>query len=385
MKKLLALLLLPSLLMAQEKNPYGSYTPSVAAKPTTTNITAVSNAAVNLSTGAVQNKVGIFTIKENNFSWPISLNYSYSGLRTMDEPSLVGLGWGLVATGSVEREVRGIPDDYINGYYGSQSIRTSVIEPFAAKDDSKINVADMSQRKLIKEHIAYKLAQGIVDGEPDVFHIRLGNIQCSFKLGNNLTPVFLSNQNIKVEFTWDEIKITDTAGVVYILKDKHIIKSTELNAPNNPTGPDGVTAYTAAWYLSKIELPTSSKTIDFAYDLKTFTNYKFVPKVGLKAGQEPEFLIESERDSVPPAPAQPFKIIDVEDHALYSYMRKLAEIKLPVLSTITYSSGSVHFTSIMEDDYPLYKTIILKNKINQAIDTYEFTQVKHMRRGVDFN
>ena len=382
MKKLIALLLLPSLLMAQEKNPYGSYTPSVAAKPTTTNITAVSNAAVNLSTGAVQNKVGIYTIKENNFSWPISLDYSYSGLRTMDEPSLVGLGWGLVATGSVEREVRGIPDDFHNGYYGSQSIRTSVIEPFAAKDDSKINVADMNQRKLIKEHIAYKLAQGIADGEPDVFHIRLGNIQCSFKLGNNLTPVFLSNQNIKVEFTWDEIKITDTAGVVYILKDKHLIKATELSAPTNPTGPDGVTTYTAAWYLSKIELPTSNKTIDFAYDVKTFTNYKFLPKVSLKAGQEPEFLIESERDSIRPITNDTIKIIDVEDHALYAYMRKPAEIKLPVLSNITFSSGSLHFTSIMEDDYPLYKTITLKNKMNQAIDTYEFTQVKHMRRAL---
>ena len=380
MKKLIALLFLPAILMGQDKKPYGNYIPSVAAKPKTGSMASVSNATVNLSTGTVQNKVAIYTIKENDFNWPISLGYSYSGLKTMDTPSLVGLGWGLSAIASVDREVRGIPDDYTNGYYGTQSIKSSIIDSFVAKDDSKVNIANLDQRKLIKEHLAYKLAQGIVDGEPDVFHVNLGHIQCSFKLGNNLTPVFLSEENIKVQFTWDEIKITDANGVIYTLKDKHIIRSTELSVPPNNGSFDGVTTYTSSWYLSKIEFPDTKNTIAFLYDVKTFNAHRFLPKIGLKAGGEPEFLIESQTDSISSQTGDTIPVINVDDYSLYTYKRKPAEEKLPMLTEISFTGGSLAFTSVVENDYPMYKSIQLKNQGGQVIDNYTFTQNSNKRR-----
>lgn len=65
----------------------------------------------NFYNGQVELSIPVYTWKDNLFEIPVSLCYSYSGLKPGFTDSSVGLGWFLNAGGVVTREVRGIPDE----------------------------------------------------------------------------------------------------------------------------------------------------------------------------------------------------------------------------------------------------------------------------------
>ena len=47
---------------------------------------------INTSIGLLNHTIPIFTIKLKNYELPISLSYTYSGLRVEDESGIAGLG-----------------------------------------------------------------------------------------------------------------------------------------------------------------------------------------------------------------------------------------------------------------------------------------------------
>ena len=61
--------------------------------------------------GQMNMSIPIYTWKDNLFEIPVSIGYSYSGLKPGFTESSVGLGWFLNAGGVITREVRGIPDE----------------------------------------------------------------------------------------------------------------------------------------------------------------------------------------------------------------------------------------------------------------------------------
>ena len=67
----------------------------------------------NLSSGVLNISLPI-----ENHIIPISLNYTTSGIRVNQRAGIVGLGWNLSAGGEITRQVRGLPDDYEEGYSG---------------------------------------------------------------------------------------------------------------------------------------------------------------------------------------------------------------------------------------------------------------------------
>lgn len=64
-----------------------------------------------LYTGNLSLSIPIYTYQDNDFTIPISLNYSYNGLMVNKQAGLTGLGWSLDYGGYITREVRGIPDE----------------------------------------------------------------------------------------------------------------------------------------------------------------------------------------------------------------------------------------------------------------------------------
>lgn len=51
---------------------------------------------VNLATGKINYTVPLYTIKVGDFKWPIYLSYNHGGLKTEEDPGIVGLGWDLM-------------------------------------------------------------------------------------------------------------------------------------------------------------------------------------------------------------------------------------------------------------------------------------------------
>ena len=69
------------------------------------------NFSTSMYTGAASVNVPIYNLKVGSINMPLSLNYSSNGIRVNDIPSRVGLGWSMIAGGSVSKIIHDEDDD----------------------------------------------------------------------------------------------------------------------------------------------------------------------------------------------------------------------------------------------------------------------------------
>lgn len=86
-------------------------------------------------TGRLLVNIPLTQLAGKNYTVPVSLNYTGGGgIRHQEYAGSTGLGWQLVAGGSISRVVRGIPDEHPRGYLGSgqhgKAIRNAVVNTF---------------------------------------------------------------------------------------------------------------------------------------------------------------------------------------------------------------------------------------------------------------
>ena len=82
-------------------------TPSVQASE----MTKYGKQDVNLYTGELSLNIPLYTYRDDDFTIPVSLSYSYNGLKVNQQAGFAGLGWSLICGGYITRQVRGIPDE----------------------------------------------------------------------------------------------------------------------------------------------------------------------------------------------------------------------------------------------------------------------------------
>ncbi len=347
---------------------YGGYGTAIKATPTAANAPKASGASVDLTTGAVQHAVPIYTIKQNGVSWPVGLQYRYTGLQVMEEPSPIGLGWGLIATGMISREVRGLPDDHPKGYHGAERLKDSILDPYYHFDPN--NSPGTGGKQVMKEHHAYLLANGMVDGEPDLFKVNAGALNFSFKIGINGQPVLLSHHNVKVSFGWDQIEVIDAEGVKYIFAAKEIFDPYEPDmfflpfGGGNPVTEANYETYARSWYLTSIQPPNTSQQITFEYQNQTDRRKAFVPKAYSLKSRASEFLFDQDFEGDDPK----------TDPYIYPHVRMDVDVTTPVLTKINFAEGSLDFISKPGTSgiYHQYHRIALKDFHNNTINRYDF-------------
>ncbi|GAA4277037.1 hypothetical protein [Aquimarina mytili] len=343
---------------------YGGYGTAIKAAPTAAKATKARGASVDLTTGTVQQSVPIYTIKQNGVSWPVGLQYRYTGLQVMEEPSPIGLGWGLIATGMISREVRGLPDDHPKGYHGSEGLKTSILDPYYHFDPN--NSPGTGGKKVMKEHHAYLLANGLIDGEPDLFTVNAGALSFSFKIGINGQPVLLSNHNVVVNFGWDQIEVIDAEGVKYIFGAKEIFDPYEPDLGVIPIAEGDYYTYPRSWYLTSIQPPNTTQQITFEYQNQTDRGKAFVPKIYSFKSLSSEFLFD-----------QPESSNRRFDPYIYPHVRMDIDITTPIVTKINFAEGSLefHLESGTTGRYYKYNRITLKDYNNNIINNYDlYTQ-----------
>ncbi len=246
MKKKLCVLLL----ILISSITYGQELPQIIpVSPEAASLGKYGEIPINLATGKINYTVPLYTIDVGGFKWPISLSYNYNGLVVGQDAPMTGLGWDLLATGRITRQVRGIPDE--RG--GSANYKKNTVVPYMEWD---YTVSDYPETDLY--NLYRNVSNKIFDGQNDKYLVNAGNLSASFTYNEDNEVVFLNHRNYVVNKTSNSIKVTDENGVNYHFNQREM--------GDYPIGQDDAEiTIPISYLLTKIELPNNQGDINFEY------------------------------------------------------------------------------------------------------------------------
>jgi len=195
-------------------------------------------------TGKIDLKIPIYDVKYGEISVPVYLTYNSGGIKVDDIASDVGLGWSLVAGGSIIRNIKDIKDDtFTPGRYGRSDWDIGWESYQFASEVGYFRKID----EIYKSHVSVGLLEGDfdelakVDSSPDLFYISAPDVSSSFYLKNNkdltqFTPIQLSGKELLFNSTSTGILNVDQIGF-----DNRTIRGIEglhriLSYGGNPMG-----------------------------------------------------------------------------------------------------------------------------------------------------
>ncbi|UGU17911.1 hypothetical protein LS482_08525 [Sinomicrobium kalidii] len=320
-----------------------------------------------LSLGIPNMNIPVYNVKYKDISFPISLSYSYSGLKPNEDVSgFVGLGWSLNAFGLIARSI----NDKADEKFWNFNI------PLEADISSNNNNLEQDDDALVLDQIAL----GHKDASLDLFSFVLPNGKSGkFVFGRNqqlsefLKPKLLPYQPVKIipAFSDNEFQyfdILDESGVLYRFgKSLNETESAYENYSNisSPDFPSGKTS----WMLMEIVSENKRDTIHFNYEdvisdaggSKYFKNHNvhFSKSVTSVGGAH--------------------TISSTVNHNVYYYTKKR-------IKSIAFKSGYIQFNYL--NDYPecLLKNIKIYQKDNTnpirtiRFDLSKFTNVNAGRK-----
>lgn len=234
---------------------------------------------VSLNTGIPNISIPLYSVKDKNFNFDVSLSYYSAGVRPSTHAGWVGDSWSLNCGGVITREIRNIEDelaDYGEGkigyYYSGKNKSSDWSENLDGFDGSAANK----------------------DREPDLFSFNFLGFSGEFYLDHNRNWQVRSDHNLKVEFNGVFVKpfiagtsyglkhensiiphfenfiITDGYGNRYIFGGKNAVEYTEFMFPEI-LGLRGVEFRATSWFLKRIEVYSSGEIIDFEYKRGPYT------------------------------------------------------------------------------------------------------------------
>ena len=202
---------------------------------------------INFSTGAISTRIPVYELKVNGFTFPISLAYQSQGMVVDDPGSRVGVGWSLIAGGTITRTVRGKPDDLATEH-------PDMPDDFNADD--------------AENYMYFELAADAtsgVDTQRDEYYYNFNGHSGKYVLTKDNKAVSLTQDNVKISVTGTGmglVTITTDDGVKYIFGASGAYeKTTNINT-------HGTYIYKSntktTLFLTSIELPNGAY-IDFHY------------------------------------------------------------------------------------------------------------------------
>ncbi|WP_153796809.1 hypothetical protein [Foetidibacter luteolus] len=201
---------------------------------------------VDLSTGVPQISIPIYNISLNDYSFPITASFHASGRKAELNFSPLGMNWSLLATGVINREVRGLPDG--NGYYHLE------------KTDAQLSPQNDHYNELISidpTGIAYNTSVTKMDNEYDIYTISLNGISAKFINRDNVGVVFLTYCPYKVTFSGTStITVIDDKGITYKFGSENGYGFNEFSNEANGT---------TSWFINNITT-SSGRLIRFKYN-----------------------------------------------------------------------------------------------------------------------
>ncbi|MFC3198297.1 hypothetical protein ACFOET_11800 [Parapedobacter deserti] len=220
---------------------------------------------VELFTGMLKVDIPVGSASGKDLTIPVSLNYiAGKGVRLQDYASEVGLGWQLVAGGSISRVVRGLPDDlnnlgYLGSYGGSQNGWADELFNWGTYNTPL--PAD------IDPGIGYPTA----DGEPDLFTISTPFFSAQFVFDKDRKAIFSNASGLSVipHIFYGSVHSPEGYGFTVIDEygNKYLFGGTSAYHNETTTKLLGGTTRTfkSTWFLNRIITYNNREVITFTY------------------------------------------------------------------------------------------------------------------------
>ena len=146
--------------------------------------------SVDQFTGTARVQVPLFSVTAPGISLPIALNHAASGVQVNDQGGVAGVNWSLQAGVSIQRLVRGLPDDFLRDSGNNSDKRygwlrypsgttpaarvTAVSDASVTISPSNCTPAEQSAYSSISQTLGSLKTNGaIYDTEPDIFYYSL--------------------------------------------------------------------------------------------------------------------------------------------------------------------------------------------------------------------
>lgn len=279
------------------------------------NVCAQGEVPVDMYTGSPHVYVPLWTITDHDLSDAVGVSYSPSGLRLIESKGVCGTGWQLQAGGSIVREVRGLPDDYLGA--GSDTRKGWFYNTIASDIANFSTTADLATSTCTDETTANNALSTynyLTDTEPDIFYYNAGGVSGSFVFDNNLNIRLIPYRDVKIAYTQPvsgdkkllSFTITTNNGVVYTfggssVNTVSVTRSSfklpgittveflrrEFSQYDNALSGSGVT-YNEEWKLTKAESPTGAN-LTYSYISKSYSSNDTV-SVGIRKYKNSELV-----------------------------------------------------------------------------------------------
>lgn len=280
------------------------------------------NYPVNLYAGLPDISIPLYTIEVGGLSVPITLSYHASGIRIPDVASWVGLGWSINTSGTISRNIMGLPDD--NGYLQGDMRQVASLAIAGTPDNpTSDNYLDFFHATISTRGW---------DNMPDIYSYQIPGYSGKF--------FFDGTNKYKIEkIPFSPIKITGLTGLNgtggFNITDDHGNKYTLGHTTTEYTGTPiggGTPAMNgiSSWMLEQMISQSKRDTINFSYTPDTFT---------FPDGLQESFPVED--DYVQGDGAQnPGYVSPILPPNILNMPSTVTEQQL---STISYKNGKVNF------------------------------------------
>jgi len=224
---------------------------------------------MDLFNGKANINLPIYTIELGDLSFPIGLSYNTGGIKQNEIASSVGLGWALSMPNSVSKSIFDKDDDLSTLFFkdiNQATLTLTNIDPTNAVQQDNLDL----------------LNTGTNDLKPDLYSYNLPGLSGSFIVNNNMGYT-IPHEDIKIEKSGLNFKITDTGGTMYWLSPQNFVVS------KSP----GVTSQFSQNLMLIDSIRTAGgKSLKFQY-LK-------IQKYREKTKYEKKYIITTEDNYVPP-------------------------------------------------------------------------------------
>lgn len=246
---------------------------------------------VDMYTGTPTIQVPLWTVSHHDISFPVALSYNANGIRAGEPRGNYGLGWSLVAGGSVKRQLKGLPDDFTGtgtdlrrGWLYTRDGGSGVASEVGAFG----NTADLSAATCNDEqadHAMLSTWNDLIDTEPDVFSFSFPGYSGAFVFDNGAVPAIhlMPYQDLDIQYT--TVSASDKKITSFIIKTNDGYKYTFARTVNTTRSVsqdgfvDDITflshefdqykwsvQYYGEWKLTRIDSPTGAYA-DLSYSL----------------------------------------------------------------------------------------------------------------------